>query len=103
MNHDAKYTGGIFRNKRPSTASTSSGRLCVQQSRNGSYSCPSSPRKVLPALPVTLSNMNSSLHDVVTSSSSGFRDGPRIHRSPSASTYNGYRQYNQFSYTGINR
>jgi hypothetical protein len=99
MNHDAKYSGGIFR-KRPSTASTSSGRMSLQPSRNGSLSCPASPRKHLPALPVTLSDM--SFHDVHTISSS-YRDGPRIHRSPSATTYNGYssRQYGQFSYTGL--
>lgn len=99
MNHDAKYSGGIFR-KRPVTPSTSTGRMTsLQSSRNGSLSCPSSPRKHLPALPVTLSDM--SFHDVHTMSSS-FRDGPRIHRSPSANTYNGYssRQYGQFSYTG---
>lgn len=108
MNHDAKYSGGIFR-KRPSTASiaststsTSSGRLCLQQNRNGSLSCPASPRKHLPALPVTISD--TSLHDCITTSTS-FRDGPRIHRSPSANTYNSYgsRHHGQFNYTGMEK
>lgn len=101
MNHDAKFTGGIFR-RRPSTASTSS-RLSIQSghSGSGSLSCPTSPRhqKHLPVVP---SMSTTHLNDVLSSSITNYRDGPRhLHRSPSAN-YN-YRQQsssNLYNYTG---
>lgn len=103
MNHDAKFTGGIFR-RRPSTASTSS-RLSVQSGPSGSVSCPVSPRhtKHLPAVP-TFSSAH--FHDVLTSTTSNnFQDRTRIHRSPSASNTYNYRPQssNLYSYTGKRR
>lgn len=102
MNHDAKHTGGIFR-RRPSSSSTTGSRLSIQSGRSGSVSCPTSPRhtKHLPAIPASISSAN--FNDVLTSTTSRFNDGPRLHRSPSAaSTYN-YRQQSSAglnSYTG---
>lgn len=100
MNHDAKYTGGIFR-RRPSSASNSS-RLSIQSGHSGSVSCPVSPRhqKHLPAVPMLSS---SQLNEVLSSTSANFRDGTRLHRSPSATTTYNYRQQsssNLYSYTG---
>lgn len=103
MNHDAKHSGGIFR-RRPSTASTSS-RLSIQSGHSGysgSVSCPVSPRhqKHLPTVPILSS---SQLNEVLSSTSANFRDGTRLHRSPSANTTYNYRQQsssNLYSYTG---
>lgn len=100
MNHDAKYTGGIFR-RRPSSASTTSSRLSAQSSRPGSTSCPTSPRhsKHLPAI-ASISTSSTNLNDVLTATTSNYYDGPRhLHRSPSAN-YN-YRQNSNYSYTGL--
>lgn len=100
MNHDAKYSGGIFR-RRPSTASTSS-RLSIQSGRSGSVSCPTSPRhsKHLPAI-ASISSSSTNLNDVLTATTSQFYDGPRhLHRSPSANTYNYRQQSSSYSYTG---
>lgn len=101
MNHDAKMSSGIFGRRRPSSASTS-GRLSIQSGSSGSISCPVSPRhsKHLPAVPPI-----SSAHfcDVHNSTTSNFRDGTRLHRSPSASNTYNYRQQssgNLYSYTG---
>lgn len=102
MNHDAKHTSGIFR-RRPSTSSNSS-RLGIQPSYSGgSISCPVSPRhtKHLPVVPTLPSSQY--FNDVLSSTSPNFRDGPRIHRSPSASNTYNYRQQssgNLYSYTG---
>lgn len=102
MNHDAKMSGGIFGRRRPSSASTNS-RLSIQSSpQSGSVSCPVSPRhtKHLPAVPPLSSAHFSDMH---TSTTSNYRDGTRLHRSPSASTTYNYRQQsnsNLYSYTG---
>lgn len=101
MNHDAKYTGGIFR-RRPSSASTSS-RLSIQSGRSGSVSCPTSPRhsKHLPAI-TSISNSSANLNDVFTATTSNYYDGPRhLHRSPSNPWQTNYRQSSSVSYTGL--
>jgi hypothetical protein len=99
MNHDAKYTGGIFR-RRPSTASQSS-RLGIQPHASGSVSCPVSPRhaKYLPVVP---SMSSAHFHEVLNSSTSNYHDGTRLHRSPSANTYNHRQQSSSsmYNYTG---
>lgn len=100
MNHDQKYTGGIFR-RRPSSASTSGSRLSIN-SQSGSASCPTSPRKHLPVVGLSSANFNEAL----TSSSHNFHDGPRyhhgLHRSPSANTTYNYRQNSSYTpYTGL--
>lgn len=102
MNHDAKYSGGIF-HRRPSTASANS-RLFVQSSRSGSISCPTSPRhsRHLPA--ISSSSLPSTyLNDVLTATAANARDvtPARLFRSPSASSHYNYRQNsNLYSYTG---
>lgn len=105
MNHDAKHSGGIFR-RRPSSASNNGSRLSVQSGHSGSLSCPTSPRhqKHLPVVPTASSISSTNLNDVLNSTASNYhRDGtPRLHRSPSANTYN-YRQNSTaglYSYTG---
>lgn len=100
MNHDAKYTGGIFR-RRPSTASTSS-RLSVQSSRStGSTSCPTSPRhsKYLPPI-ASSASLNSALNP--TSSNINYSsESSRLHRSSSSYSNNYKQQRSGYgSYTG---
>lgn len=101
MNHDAKQSGGIFR-RRPSSSGSTSSRLSIQSGHSGSVSCPVSPRhtKHLPVVP-SLSSVH--FNEVLAASTSSYRDGTRIHRSPSASnTYNHRQQSsgNLYSYTG---
>jgi hypothetical protein len=99
MNHDAKFSGGIFgRRRTPSQTSINSGRLSVQ-SRNGSVSCPTSPRHTPKLLPPTPSTSN--LNSILAPTSSNFHDPSdrrhHLHRSSSsASNYsNGNGSYNK--------
>ena len=89
MNHEAKFSSGIFgRRRTPSVASTSSSRLSIQ-SRSGSSSCPTSPRRTPKQLPPTPSTTNLNTIFAPTSSNiCGTFGESRLHRSSSTtSTY----------------
>lgn len=108
MNHEAKYSGGIFGRRRTPSVASSSSRLNIQSSRSGSLSCPTSPRHQPKQLPPTPSTTNLNNFSVPTSSNiSNALANSRLHRSSSQSNYNNNSSYKQRSsgycaYTGIN-
>jgi hypothetical protein len=102
MNHDAKYSGGIFGRRRTPSVASSSSRLSIQSSRSGSLSCPTSPRHQPKQLPPTPSTTN--LNHISSSNISSALAQSRLQRSSSTSNYNNsshkYRS-GYSAYTGL--
>lgn len=102
MNHEAKFSGGIFGRRRTPSVASSSSRLSIQSSRSGSASCPTSPRHQPKQLPPTPSTNN--LNNITPSNISSALAESRLHRSSSTTNYsNGNYKYRSGypSYTGM--